>query len=558
MPQGEFSFSDSSRPAGSRHHKAEPSRTTRKTTPTEDKTTKIADKTTKTVDKTTEIKKIPSIYSVTQLVRLIKLTLNEHVPETMTVSGEISNFKRHSSGHLYLTLKDETAQLSAVMWRSRAETLPFKPTDGLAVVATGRIDIYEPQGKFQFYIDTLQPEGMGALELAFRQLAERLRQEGLFDEAHKKPIPAFPETIAIVTSASGAAIEDIVNTLNRRFPIVRKLLYPVAVQGEGAAEKIAHAIRELNRRQKEYDGIDVILVGRGGGNIEDLWAFNEEIVARAIFHSQIPIISGIGHEVDTTIADFVADRHAATPTAAAEIAVPVLAELCETLSHDQQRLQYALSRGRDAADRTLRNLTQRPFFARPLDPVRFRQQGLDEQSATLSQLVTERLRHSERDLENCTAVLRHIEPHYALKQAHHRLLEQQHRLHLTLGQFYQRQTHRLEHQWVRWHGACPRRRMEHNRVLLAHLMQRTAKVWQEDMQRRLQRLNHWHARLGNLNPRSVLARGYSITRSVSTHHIVKADSKLRPGDLLTTELGDSTFMESQVTTPPTKRKDRHG
>jgi len=537
MGQGEFSFTDFNRPAVSRKRKSAPSRTEAKTT---------------------ESTKIPAVYSVTQLTRLIKLTLNEHLPEKVTVTGEISNFKRHSSGHLYLTLKDENAQMPAVMWRSNAERLKYKPADGLAVVATGRIDLYEPQGKYQFYIDKLEPEGIGALELARRQIAEKLRQEGLFDEKHKKPIPAFPATIAIVTSSTGAAIEDISKTLNRRFPIVRKLLYPVAVQGEGAAAGIARAVGELNRRQKEFGGIDVIIIGRGGGGIEDLWAFNEEIVARAIFQSRIPIISGVGHEVDTTIADLVADRRAATPTAAAEIAVPVLTELSETISQYQQRLRYALGQGLEAAGGELKNLVTRTFFTRPLDQVRYRQQILDEQSAILAQRITERLRRAARDLENNTAVLRRIEPHYALKQAQQRLLEHQHLIHLTVAKFYQRQKHRLENQTVKLHGASPRRRMEHNRVLLAHLTQRIAKVWQQETQRRRQRLNHWQARLENLNPRAVLARGYSITRSKSTNRIVQADSKIQPGDILTTELDGSTFMESQVTNPPSKRKDNHG
>ncbi len=537
MPQGEFSFTDSYRPAVSRNRKAAPPRT---------------------AAKPADSKKIPAVYSVTQLTRLIKLTLNEHLPEKLTVTGEISNFKRHSSGHLYLTLKDETAHLPALMWRSNAERLKFKPADGLAVVATGRIDLYEPQGKYQFYIDKLEPAGIGALELAFRQLADTLRKEGLFDETHKKPIPAFPETIAIVTSATGAAIEDITKTLNRRFPIVRKLLYPVAVQGEGAAAQIARAVRELNQRQWEFGGIDVIILGRGGGGIEDLWAFNEEIVARAVFRSQIPIISGIGHEVDATIADLVADRRAATPTAAAEIAVPLLTELRETLSQFQQRLPHALGQDLEATRLALKNLTHRPFFTRPLDGVRSRQQGLDEQSATLTQIITEQLRRAARDLESDSAVLRRIEPHYALKQAQQRLLQHQHLIHLTVGEFYQVQKHRLEHQAVRLHAASPRRSLEYNRVLLAHVTQRTAKAGQQEMQRRRQRLNHVQARLENLNPRAVLARGYSITRHTSTHRIVKADSKIQPGDLLTTELDGSTFMESQVTDPPAKRKDKHG
>jgi exodeoxyribonuclease VII large subunit len=533
MGQGEFSFTDSYRPTASR------------------KRTKASGR---KAAKSAGAQNVPVVYSVTQLTRLVKLTLNEHLPAKITVTGEISNFKRHSSGHLYLTLKDENAQLPAVMWRSHAERLKFKPADGLAVVATGRIDLFEPQGKYQFYIEKLDPEGTGALELAFRQLADALRKEGLFDEDHKKTIPTFPNTIAIVTSSTGAVIEDITKTLNRRFPIVRKLLYPVAVQGEGAAAKIARAICELNRRQEEFGGIDVLIVGRGGGSIEDLWAFNEEIVARAIYQSNIPILSAVGHETDTTIADLVADQRAATPTAAAELAVPVLADLLGDNIQYQIRLQNAMNQKLEAAGRELKNLASRPVFTRPLEAVRYRQQTLDEQSATLAQMITERFHREARKLETSSAVLRHIEPHYALKQANHKLQQLQHLIHGTLTEFYRKQKHRLETQSVTLHAASPGKHLEHNRVLLANLIQRTTNTYQQATLRRRQHLNHLQVRLENLNPRSILARGYSITRCKTTNRILKVTEPIRSGDLLTTELADSMFMESQVTAPPAKKK----
>jgi exodeoxyribonuclease VII large subunit len=271
------------------------------------------------------------ILTVSRLTSLIKGVLEENF-EHVWVEGEISNMAMPTSGHLYFTLKDAAAQLRCVMFRASARSLRFRPKDGLGVVVRGKLSLFEPRGEYQLIVEYLEPQGIGALQLAFAQLKERLAKEGLFDEARKKPIPKLPQRIGVVTSATGAAIHDILNVLSRRYANVEVLIYPVKVQGEGAAQEIEQAIRDFNR----YGDIDVMIVGRGGGSIEDLWAFNEESVARAIYHSRIPVISAVGHEVDFTIADFVADLRAPTPSAAAELVVRSKAELTavvEALSH---------------------------------------------------------------------------------------------------------------------------------------------------------------------------------------------------------------------------------
>jgi len=257
------------------------------------------------------------IYTVSELTREIKQVLETGFP-CLWVEGEISNFKRHSSGHLYFTLKDENSQIRCAMWRYRANDLIFRPEDGMKVLVQGNLQVYEPGGYYQIIVQQVQPAGVGELQLAFEQLKKKLYAEGLFDEAHKKPIPIFPERIGVITSPTGAAIRDIISVITRRFPIAQIILAPVRVQGPGAKEEIVQAIQDFN----EFGEVDVLIVGRGGGSLEDLWAFNEEVVARAIFTSKIPIISAVGHEIDFSISDFVADRRAPTPSAAAEMAVP--------------------------------------------------------------------------------------------------------------------------------------------------------------------------------------------------------------------------------------------
>lgn len=256
------------------------------------------------------------IYKVSEITREIKNLLEQSFP-TLWVEGEISNYTLHSSGHRYFSLKDENAQIRCVLFRWEGKRLAFEPQDGMKVYALGNLTVYEKSGQYQLSVIRLHPLGIGELELGFQQLKERLYNEGLFEEAHKKPIPEYPQTIGVVTSPTGAAIRDIINIIRRRDPGVRIILNPVRVQGEGAGEEIAQAIKDFN----EYKKVDLLIVGRGGGSLEDLWAFNEEVVARAIYNSKIPVISAVGHEVDFTIADFVADLRASTPSAAAELAV---------------------------------------------------------------------------------------------------------------------------------------------------------------------------------------------------------------------------------------------
>lgn len=256
------------------------------------------------------------IYTVSELTRLVKLELETAFP-LIWVEGEVSNFHCHQSGHLYFSLKDEWSQLRCVMFRGEARQVPFELKDGLKVVARGRLNVYEPRGEYQLVAELLEPKGKGALQLAFEQLKEKLRKEGLFDPARKKRLPLLPKKVGVATSPRGAAIIDILRTLERRFARLHILVYPVRVQGEGAAEEIVEGIDYLG----QVPGIDVVIVGRGGGSMEDLWAFNEEKVARAIFRCPVPVISAVGHEVDFTIADFVADIRASTPSAAAEMVI---------------------------------------------------------------------------------------------------------------------------------------------------------------------------------------------------------------------------------------------
>jgi exodeoxyribonuclease VII large subunit len=281
------------------------------------------------------------IYTVSQVNSLIKEAIENNLPPRLIITGEITNWNIAGSGHAYFGLKDENALLPSVCWRSSLSRIKFEPENGLAVIAKGHIEVYSPHGKYQFYADSMQPAGVGALQLAFEQMVKRLREQGLFDEVHKKPLPAYPERIGILTSESGAAVHDIKDSIHNRWPPAKLFLYPVPVQGETAAGEIAAAIRNINRRNKTLK-LDILIVGRGGGSLEDLWAFNEEVLARAIFDSKIPVISAVGHEVDTTIADLVADDRASTPTKAGVVVVPDMQDVLENLDNLQKRLDSHL------------------------------------------------------------------------------------------------------------------------------------------------------------------------------------------------------------------------
>ncbi len=445
-------------------------------------------------------KKQPSIYTVSQITTLIKVALEETLPSKIIVSGEISGWKIHSSGHCYFSLKDEGAVLPCVMWASSFKNVKFKPEDGLAVLAKGFIDVYPPQGKYQLYVEKLEPAGVGALQLAFEQMRKRLEAEGLFDEKYKKPLPAYPARIGIVTSESGAAVHDITDSIQNRWPCAKLFLYPVLVQGEGAAEDIADAIKKINSRNNKLK-LDILIVGRGGGSLEDLWAFNEEAVARAIFASQIPVISAVGHEVDVTIADLVADARASTPTKAGVIAVPDITEVLANIKGLEKRLSQNAKASLQLAKQSLLTILAGHIFKNPLVMVLNKEQQLDELHLSLISSLKQLLA--------------------AVKE----------RLHLAFEQIRKLEPHRL---------------LAAKAIELNNLQNRNLAASKNILNKLNLQLTGFAGKLTALNPKSVLKRGYSITTSKAGKVIKKADD-IEIGDIMITELAKENLIESKVT-----------
>jgi exodeoxyribonuclease VII large subunit len=365
------------------------------------------------MDFSDEINNIDNVFSVAGLTREIKLLLEDSFPP-LWLQGEISNFVHHSSGHMYFTLKDEEAQIACVLWRARNASLFFTPQDGLKVLAHGSVRVYEKRGNYQFDITRMMPAGVGDLQMAFEQLKNRLREEGLFDEQFKKPLPEYPRSIGIVTSPTGAAIHDMVQILRRRFPAAKVILRPALVQGEGAAEDIAKAIAEFNR----YGKVDVLIVGRGGGSLEDLWAFNEEVVARAIFESQIPVVSAVGHEVDFTISDFVADLRAPTPSAAAEMVVPDRTEILQRIGFLINRCRADLEQRLEYSRERLQSLRSSYGLRRPLDRVLQHRQRLDEIGHLAFLALKHQLDSSQRRLQQTEKRLLGLGPESILRRGY--------------------------------------------------------------------------------------------------------------------------------------------
>ena len=352
-----------------------------------------------------------TVLTVAELTRNIRFSLEENF-SSVWVEGEVSNFKFHTSGHMYFSLKDEEAQISTVMFRRENMALKFEMKEGLKVVVFGRISVYPIRGQYQLYAEKMEPKGVGALQLRFQQLKEKLMQEGLFDEARKKPMPFLPKRIALVTSIDGAALHDILHVLGRRFSNADVLICPVPVQGASAAPAIADMISNLNG----FGGIDVMIVGRGGGSLEDLWAFNEEIVARAIVASAIPVISAVGHEVDFTIADFVADLRAATPSAAAEIVLPVKDELVLRLSRLQNRMDQSVRAEIRRLREDLAALKQSRVLRDPLAIFEAVFQRLDELKKNLASQFSNLLRFKKESIASLMAQLEALGPLEVLKR----------------------------------------------------------------------------------------------------------------------------------------------
>jgi exodeoxyribonuclease VII large subunit len=445
------------------------------------------------------------IYSVSEITAQIKDLLETEFPEVL-VEGEISNFTAAASGHLYFVLKDQGAQIKCAFFRQRARLLKFKPEDGLSVLASGRIGVYEPRGEYQLYVEGLEPKGIGSLQLAFEQLKAKLQAEGLFDAAHKKPLPLLPRTIGIVTSPTGAAVQDILRILGRRHQNLRVLLYPAKVQGTGAREEIAAGIEYLNTLGE----IDVLIVGRGGGSMEDLWAFNEEIVARAISASRIPVISAVGHEIDFTIADFVADLRAPTPSAAAELVVLKKSEFTEKIGGLEQRLvqsfQYHLSRLRNS----ILSLSSDRAFASVESRLQRYQQRADELAFRLENCLQSTLRSLRSRLN---VVVSNFERHDLLQKI------------------------RLGLESVR---TCEARLALGQRINLHNLRNRA-----ESLDRALEALN----------PLGVLQRGYAICRDAQGR-VLKVASSLSVGDPFTVTLakGEVLGRAEQISIRPTQEE----
>jgi exodeoxyribonuclease VII large subunit len=441
----------------------------------------------------------PAALTVTQLTAMVDKAVKT-LPNSVTVRGEVSNYRgKQSSGHIYFTLKDDSACLNAVIWRDAAARVKFEIEDGMEVIATGRVVVFAPQGKYQLNTIDLQAAGRGALELALRQLQAKLSAEGLFAADRKRPIPHYPRRIVMITSRSTAALQDMLKVL-RRLSFLKLFVYHVPVQGEGSGEKIVAAISHLNEKAKDIGGADVILLARGGGSLEDLWAFNEEIVARAMAASRIPIVTGIGHEIDTSIADLVADHHAHTPTQAAQIVVQNWIRAADELIYSQTRLNRGLRQTALGARQRLVAVERHEMFRRPMDRIQMLRQLLDDRQRGIALAMAGHWRDANRRWSAAHTRFQEIHPRHAIALANQKLHSQSQRLRTTFASM---------------------------------LQSRAAKVQSFEQQ------------LNALSPQAVLSRGYAIVTLKKTGEIVRSVSQLTPGDKLRTQLKDGQ-VESVV------------
>lgn len=431
----------------------------------------------------------PEIWSVSQLTRRVKSLLETQI-SYVWVSGEISNYRVSPAGHAYFTLKDENSQVDAVMFRGKLMHLKFGPESGLEVIVHGLVTVYEKRGNYQIICEEMQPKGMGALQLAFEKLKRKLDQEGLFDPAHKKALPLLPRRIGIVTSPTGAAIQDILNVINRRFANVHILLYPARVQGDEAAEEIVEGIRVLDQW-----GVDVMIIGRGGGSLEDLWPFNEEILVRAVYEVNTPVISAVGHEIDFALTDFAADVRAPTPSAAAELVVREQEALQNAIVQLRLRLGKSMSRGLERARSRLTLARSSFVFRRPEELLRQRRQQADELRMKIEAAMAERLRKAKLRVDRAARAVMLLSPVNQVRRAKERLAA----LRLRVGQSSVAALERLRG-----------------------------------------RLRPLLAQLDALSPLAILSRGYALAWKLPERALVRAAAQLAPGDILHLRFGSGS------------------
>lgn len=432
----------------------------------------------------------PRVFSIKELNKYIRMKFeSDSLLGDVWIRGEISNFTHHSSGHMYFTLKDSDSRLKCIMFASHNQRLPFMPREGTKVIARGNISVYERDGNYQFYATAMQPDGLGSLYLAFEQLKSKLEAEGLFSESRKRPIPRFPRAIGVITSATGAAVRDIIITIQRRYPSMPVYVYPVLVQGTQAAPAIVKAIEAMNR----FGEADVLIVGRGGGSLEELWAFNEEAVARSIAASEIPIISAVGHETDFTVADFVADLRAATPTAAAELAVPNIVELQLQLRRQEQRLIQAI-RFRVREDKEqLQRIRRSPFFMYPRKYLLEQAQRLDRLQ---EQLVQRTLWVTEGGQSRLARMQRVLAGHHP-------------------GE-------RVAFAAKRWQSTSRQLEQAMNSIMKERKLKLYGTIGQLDA----------------LSPLKVMSRGYSLVYDADEKRLIKSVSDVQQGDIIQVKMSD--------------------
>ena len=486
--------------------------------------------------------------SVSRLTLLIDEILKSVLPPVVLVKGEVSNLKPHAaSGHVYFTLKDADACIDCVMWRSDAARLKFDLADGLELLADGHVAVYPQRGRYQLYVETLQPLGQGALELAFKQLRAKLEREGLFLPERKRSLPQYPRRIVVVTGTQTAALHDVLKVL-RRFPWLELFVYPVPVQGEGAGQQIAQALNHLNRAAAGVGGVDLILLARGGGSLEDLWAFNEEALARAIAASRIPVVTGIGHEVDTSIADLVADYWAHTPTEAAQVITRNWRTAPEAVESCRSRLAREIRNKLASARHRLSHAERHEAFRRPLDRVRSLRDRVDHREATLRHLVGAALRVAQWRVGELNARLEQFGPAFVFARFRNRLADARQRLTRGGSALLLRSHDRVARAESNLARVDPRHRVRLLRERLRTLSRRLDCAVDVLQQRRAERLEAMARFLHAVGPEQVLRRGYSITTKKRGGTIIRSANDVRSGERLVTRFADGE-IESTTEDP---------